>query len=134
MTHTISHQYDEILQAALPGLEVHVIYNCESEIVFDENGDEESNRLVSIETRVNGVQQLLPVALFPFESEGMEAREFLAKLRESARQALWAEALKVAKESPNVWGDMAKIAEHWQRTGTTKFPVSIGKPEKDFVE
>lgn len=115
MTHHVQHQYDEILQAALPGLEVHVIYNCESEIVFDENGDEESNRLVSIETRVNGVQQLLPVSLFPFESEGMEAREFLAKLRESARQALWAEALRQIRGT-------AVPPHYWMVTGSMELP------------
>lgn len=134
MTHTIKHQYDEILNASLPGLEIHVVYHLESEIEIGFDGIEESNRLLSIETLVNGKTAYLPALSFPMETDGRDAQKFLALIRESARQALWAEALKVAKESPNVWGDMAKIAEHWQRTGTTKFPVSIGKPEKDFVE
>lgn len=120
MTHTIQHTYDEILNAGLPGLEIHIVYNCESEICFDEEGGEESNRLLEIKATVNGVSQTVE-RLFPYEYDSREAREFLAKLRESARQALWAKAIEAAKEAG--YTDAAGInvaAERWQRTGNAK--------------
>lgn len=92
MTHSISHEYDEILFPAMPGLEIHVVYKCESEITFDENGDEESNRLISIAPNVNG--QHTHFTAFPLESHGEQTKRFLARLRESARQALHAKLLR----------------------------------------
>ncbi len=92
MTHSISHEYDEILHPAMPGVEVQVVYKCASEITFDENGDEESNRLISIAPNVNG--QHTHFTAFPLESDGEQAKRFLARLRESARQALHAKLLR----------------------------------------
>lgn len=94
MTHSISHQYDEILLTAMPGTEIHVIYNCESEICYDENGNEESNRLLTISVDANGVTQDLSLAPFPNSENGEQAKRFLARLRESARQALHAKLLR----------------------------------------
>ena len=133
MTHHISHQYDEILQAALPGLQAHVVYNCESEIVFDDEGNEESNRLLTISATVNGAPAHLPA--FPRESGSQDEKRFLALLRESARQALFVKALNVAKKAGfQLTEDRVIVAEHWQRTGSTKLPISLGKPQKDFIE
>lgn len=124
MTHHIQHQYDEILQADLPGLEIHVIYNCESEIEFGNDGEEVSNRLISISVSVDGKKSAF--AFLPRETDGKDAREFLARLRESARQALYAEALRQAEKA-------AHSAERWMRTGSTKLPVkNFGKPEQFY--
>lgn len=131
MTHHIQHQYDEILNASLPGLEIHIVYECESEISFDEDGNEESNRLLRISATVNSFS--LPLPKFPEAKDGNDAREFLARLRESARQALWAKALKMARSFvADEWTEINFAAERWQRTGSTKIPT-FGKPEKDFV-
>lgn len=132
MTHTIHHQYDEILQASLPGLEIHVVYHCESEITFDEYGDEESNRLIDFYVTVDGKRP--PVFKIPSEKDGSDAQKFLAVLRESARQALWAKALKNAVNAATYDENVIDIAERWQRTGSTKLHINIGKPEKYFVE
>jgi len=125
MTHHIAHQYDEILPASLPGLEIHVVYHCESEIVFNEDGDEESNRLIHIAPIVNG--QPAPFATFPRENGSEDEKRFLALLRESARQALWAEALKQASAFEPI--DRPMVANHWQVTGKIRFPFNAGKPE-----
>jgi len=92
MTHSIYHEYDEILHPAMPDVEVHVVYKCESEITFDEYGNEESNRLISIAPNVNG--QHTHFTAFPLETHGEQAKRFLALLRESARQALHAQLLR----------------------------------------
>lgn len=122
MTHTIKHQYDELLPASLPGLEIHVVYHCESEITFDEYGDEESNRLIEMFCRIDGHKP--PMYKIPKETDGKEAREFLGLLRESARQALWAEALRqvAGKGVP---------AYQWMVTGSANLSAFEGK--KDFV-
>lgn len=120
MTHTIKHQYDELLPASLPGLEIHVVYHCESEITFDEYGDEESNRLIEMFFRIDGHNP--PMYKIPKETDGKEWREFLALLRESARQALWAKALRVAVAFPVHEQMMA--AERWQRTGDLEQSLS----------
>lgn len=125
MTHHIAHQYDELLPASLPGLEIHVVYHCESEIVFDEGGNEESNRLIEMFCRIDGHKP--PMYKIPQETDGKEAREFLARLRESARQALWAEALKQAATFEPI--DRPMLANHWQATGKIRFPFNVGKPE-----
>ena len=132
MTHTISHQYDEIIQASLPGLEIHVVYDCESEIVVDEEGNEETNRLLTISASVDGNLQHLPK--FPEEKDGQQTREFLALLRESARQALWAKACRKAQFQGYPPETVNAAAERWMRTGSTKLPINVGKPERDFVE
>lgn len=134
MTHRIFHEYDELLTAAWRGLEIHIRYFCESEITIDDEGEHDPF-LLTIRAEVNGQQ--VPAPPFPLEEHGQDNRKFLAVLRESARQALWAKALRVAKESPNVWGDLSQIAEQWMRTGSTKNPNSIfpiDKPAKNFVE
>lgn len=92
MTHSISHEYDEILFPAMPGVEIHVVYKCESEIAFDEYGDEESNRLISIAPFVNS--RPVHCSEFPEMRHGEQAKRFLARLRESARQALHAQLLR----------------------------------------
>ena len=94
MTHTISHEYDEILLAKMPGLEIHVVYDCLSEICFDENGDEESNRLLTISASVNGVRQDLAFMRNVYTEQGEDIKRFFAILRESARQALHAQLLR----------------------------------------
>jgi hypothetical protein len=91
MTKEISHQYDEILHGSLPVLEIHVVYDCESQITYDEDGGEESNILTAITCTVNGTPADIT---FPEEKHGQQAREFLARLRESARQALYAQELR----------------------------------------
>ena len=92
MTKEISHQYDELLPTSLPGVEVHVIYDCESQITYDHEGNEESNLLTAITATVNGV----PVdVVFPEPKHGEQARQFLALLRESARDALYAQEIGV---------------------------------------
>jgi len=91
MTKEISHQYDEILHGKLPGLEIHVIYNCQSEISYDENGDELDNILTAITATVNGVPADV---IFPEAKHGQDARLFLALLRESARDALYAQEMR----------------------------------------
>ena len=53
-TKEISHQYDQIVHALLPGLQIHIVYDCESQITYDENGDEESNLLTKITCTVKG--------------------------------------------------------------------------------
>ena len=93
MTHEIAHQYDEILPAAMPGLEIHVVYECASEISYNEYGDEESNRLLTISAEVNGVPNALPCK-FPEMKDGRDAQYFLARLRASAGDALYAQALR----------------------------------------
>lgn len=91
MTKEISHQYDEILHGSLPGLEIHIVYDCESQIVYDEDGDEESNLLTAITCTVNGA----PVdGRFPEPKHGEQARNFLARLRENARDALYAQEMR----------------------------------------
>jgi len=90
-TKEIQHQYDELLPTSLPGVEVHVIYNCESQITYDHEGNEESNLLTAITATVNGV----PVdVVFPEPKHGEQARQFLALLRGSARDALYAQELR----------------------------------------
>lgn len=100
MTHYIKHQYDELLPPIMPGLEIHVVYNCESEITFGDDGEEESNRLISIEPVVNN--HTTHFEKFPEEKDGADARKFLAILRDSARQALWAKQLRERNEG-EVW-------------------------------
>lgn len=134
MTHTISHQYDEIIQASLPGLEIHVVYHLESEIEIGFDGIEESNRLLSIETLVNGKTAYLPALSFPMETDGRDAQKFLALIRESARQALWAKALRIAKDEGDEFASINELANLWERTGRIKQTLNIGKPERDFVE
>lgn len=129
MTHHIAHQYDEILPASLPGLEIHVVYHCESEITFDEYGDEESNRIISIAPTVNG--QPAPFATFPRENGSEDEKRFLALLRESARQALWAKALRVAVAFPVHEQMMA--AERWQRTGDLEQSLLKFEAKSEFV-
>ena len=90
-TKEIQHQYDELLPTSLPGVEVHVIYNCQSEISYDENGDELDNILTAITATVNGVPADV---IFPEAKDGEHARNFLARLRESARDALYAQELR----------------------------------------
>jgi len=91
MTKEISHQYDELLHGKLPGLEIHVIYDCQSEISYDENGDEIDNILTAITCTVNGVPADV---IFPEAKDGEHARNFLARLRESACDALYAQELR----------------------------------------
>lgn len=142
MTHTIKHQYDELLPTACPGLEIHVVYQCESEIEVDEDGEHDP-RLISIASRAHSAQLsfTLPAPKFPREQDSQQSREFLAKLRESARQALWAKALRMAKEAGYTDPQHIKIAaERWQRTGdavatNTRFVADfMGKPVKNFIE
>lgn len=132
MTHTIEHQYDEILQGAWPGLEIHVVYYCTSEIVIDDEGEHDPF-LLTIRAEVNGAQVVAPP--FPLEEHGSDAKKFLAILRESARQTLWAKALKVAREHATEWDSITEFAERWMRTGSTKMPMPfpIDKPKKNFV-
>lgn len=94
MTRTITHQYDEVVFATFPGLEIYIVYDCESEIVFDEDGNEESNRLIDIKATINGRTADISTVKFLRESQGPDVRKFLALLRESARQALYAESLR----------------------------------------
>lgn len=91
MTKEIQHQYDELLPTSLPGVAVHVIYNCESQIAYDHEGNEESNLLTAITCTVNGVPADV---VFPEPKHGQQAREFLARLRESARDALYAQEMR----------------------------------------
>ena len=132
MTHHIQHQYDEILNAGLPGLEIHIVYDCESEISFDDEGGEENNRLLEITATVNGQKLSWKDILFPKEIHGQQSREFLALLRESARQALWAKALQMAKLTNCQTNELLEVARAWQLTGTPDLPT-FGKPERDFV-
>lgn len=92
MTHYIEHQYDELLTAALPEMEIHAVYICESEIEYDDEGFEVSNRLIHISPFVNG--QPAPFNKFPTPSGSKEEKMFLALLRESARQALWVKQMR----------------------------------------
>lgn len=127
MTHYIQHQYDELLPAAWPGLEIHVVYDCESEIWVD-NGSEQDPTLTYIRASVNGTPVQIPA--FPREQDGQSAREFLAKLRESARQALWATALREAKAAG--YADPLEIstaAQRWISIGEAELPM----PAKDWV-
>lgn len=91
ITKEIHHQYDELLPTSLPGVEVHVIYECESQITYDHEGNEESNILIAITCTVNGVPADV---IFPEAKDGQATREFLALLRESARDALYAQELR----------------------------------------
>jgi hypothetical protein len=95
MTHTIEYQYDEIIQTGLPGFEIHVVYTCESEITFDEEGLEESNRLTSITATVNGRPEDVTL---PEAKHGEKAKWFLATLQGAARQALYAKQLREETE------------------------------------
>lgn len=81
---TIAHQYRQLIPTEYPGLEVEVIYNCESEITFDKNGYEIVNRLI----KISATAQCIPLSLpkFPMESDGREASRFLGILREAVRQ------------------------------------------------
>ena len=134
MTHHIHHTYDEILPASSPGLEVHVEYNCESEIEIDDDGNEESNRLLSISARVGSRLLYLSLELkSPLESDGQQAREFLARLRENARQALWAKALEEAKKAGYIAADLNMAALRWMKTGKARLLEPLSKPEKPFV-
>lgn len=90
-TKEISHQYDQIVHALLPGLQIHIVYDCESQITYDENGDEESNLLTKITCTVNGAPADV---IFPEAKHGQDARLFLALLRESARDALYAQEMR----------------------------------------
>jgi len=96
MTKEIAHQYDEILHAGLPGLEIHVVYDCESQITYDEDGGEEANILTAITATVNGTPADI---IFPEAKHGQQAREFLARIRESARQALYVQELRQQKSA-----------------------------------
>lgn len=132
MTHYIKHQYDELLPPIMPGLEIHVVYNCESEITFGDDGKEESNRLISIEPVVNN--HTTHFEKFPEEKDGADARKFLAILRDSARQALWAEALRQAKDAG--YADPQEIntvAYNWQRLGVAELLPGLVK-ERNFIE
>lgn len=99
MTKEISHQYDELLPTSLPGVEVHVIYDCQSEISYDENGDELDNILTAITCTVNGVPAEV---IFPEPKHGEHARNFLARLRESARDALYAQELRDSEKHSKI--------------------------------
>lgn len=127
MTHRIQHQYDEILHAAWPGLEIHVIYYCDSEIVIDDEG-EHAPYLLTIRAEINGQQ--VPAPKFPLYEHGDDTRKFLAKLRESARQALWAKALREAKAAgykiENAEYEVIEAAENWQRTGKAVLVLERG--------
>ena len=92
MQQTIQFQYDELLTPAMPGLEIHVIYECESVIETDEDGRETDNTLTSIAAIVN--EQPTHFERFPLEKHGEQTKRFLAILRESARQALYAKNLR----------------------------------------
>lgn len=116
MTHEISFQYDEILHPAMPGVEIHVVYNCEAEITIDEEGREESNILTSIAPFLNG--QPTAFYKFPEEKDGKAAREFLAKLREAARNALW-QKQQIETPVPDI--------------RTLTFEQQMGRIEKPFV-
>lgn len=135
MTHYVKHQYDELLNVAWPGLEVRVIYNCESEIEVGEEGEHDP-RLISINARADGVllSVALPAPALPRETDGKEAREFLAKLRESARQALWAEALRQAKDAgytdPQ---EINTVAYNWQFFGVAELLPGFSK-SRSFIE
>ena len=91
MTKEISHQYDELLHGALPGLQIHIVYDCESQITYDHEGNEESNLLTAITCTVNGAPADV---VFPEAKDGEQARNFLARLRESARDALYAQEMR----------------------------------------
>ena len=91
MTKEISHQYDELLHGALPGLQIHIVYDCESQITYDHEGNEESNLLTAITCTVNGAPADV---VFPEAKDGEHARNFLARLRESARDALYAQEIR----------------------------------------
>lgn len=124
MTHTIEHQYDEILHAAWPGLEIHIVYYCESEIEIDDEGEHDPF-LLTIRAEINGKQ--VPAPRFPLDEHGQDAKRFLAKLRESARQALWGEAISAAKSAG--YTDPQEInaaAEMWQRTGKAALVLKRG--------
>jgi hypothetical protein len=69
-----------------------VIYECESQITYDHEGNEESNLLTAITCTVNGVHADV---VFPEPKHGEQARQFLALLRESARDALYAQEIGV---------------------------------------
>lgn len=134
MTHYIKHQYDELLPPIMPGLEIHVVYNCESEITFGDDGEEESNRLVSIEPVVNN--HTTHFEKFPEEKDGADARKFLAILRDSARKALWAKAMRRADAFPIT--EQHIVAYRWQTTGSTKLTLAkpgetLDRPEQPFV-
>jgi len=90
-TKEIQHQYDEILHGKLPGLQIHIVYDCESQITYDHEGNEESNILTEITCTVNGVPADV---IFPEAKHGQDARQFLALLRESARDALYAQEMR----------------------------------------
>jgi hypothetical protein len=118
MTHEVKHQYDEILHGALPGLEIHIVYDCESQITYDEDGGEEANILTAIACTVNGTPADI---IFPEAKHGVESRNFLARLRESARQALYAQELR-------------------EKAATAKFSIGeqvvyrvLGKPDRRGV-
>ena len=98
-TKEIQHQYDELLPTSLPGVEVHVIYNCESQITYDHEGNEESNLLTAITCTVNGAPADV---VFPEAKDGEHARNFLARLRESARDALYAQELRDSEKHSEI--------------------------------
>ena len=117
MTHEIKFQYDELLCPKMPGIEVHVVYDCEAEICFDENGLEQSNILTSIAPFVNG--QPTRFTKFPEPKDGQQTREFLAVLREAARTALW-QKQQIETPIPDI--------------RTLTFEQQMGRIEKPFVE
>lgn len=96
MTHWIAYEYDEILHGLLPGVDSNIVYQCESEIEYGEDGEEVSNRLISVEPFVN--RQPAPFYYFPKENGSEQEKRFLALMRESARQALYARQLRESKE------------------------------------
>ena len=91
ITKEIQHQYDQIVDCLLPGLQIHIVYDCESQITYDHEGNEESNLLTAITCTVNGVPADV---IFPEAKHGQDARQFLALLRESARDALYAQEIR----------------------------------------
>ncbi len=130
MTHTIKHDFDELSPTLLPGLSVHIIYRCESEIEYNDDGLEESNRLISLSASVNG--QAVPDALLVFpkpeQSHGhrqaQDTRIFLSKARESAQQALWAEAGREGQKQSSDPLAAYRAAERYLQTGSAKLKTT----------
>ena len=87
MTKEIDFTHAEIVTPALTSVEIQVTYKATALFVFDSAGGEVSVSISSLFVSVNG--QPFISENVPEETQGSDARQFLAIMREAARKALW---------------------------------------------
>ena len=86
-TKEIDFTHAEILIPALTSIEIEVKYKATAFFVFDSAGGEVGVSISFLFVSVNG--QPFTSENVPEETEGSDARKFLALMREAARKALW---------------------------------------------